>query len=278
MVQFAVQRKFTKQTTSSSYSFAPKVGLFFRKIPIKAIWIFFILFTLVYWIFLLLKYTIFSAQYYIKQIDYALNSVQQYDDPYLYKQISSLIKWENYYIISLNNRKIITLLQSNYPFIQDILITYISVNKVFVKIIFYQPQLILHHDTSVFGVYNWSLFQIYSWNTIRSGGVEIDVLSFSSGLDMLTGVFYQYPVENIIRDIQFIRQWFPSIEAIAYLPGGHRMIITLLKGKKVYINNAIDIQQQIKNFQLLKKYYSEFDKLKEIDLWSLEIDKVIVKK
>lgn len=39
-----------------------------------------------------------------------------------------------------------------------------------------------------------------------------------------------------------------------------------------------DIQNQLKNYQLLKKYYKDYPLLKEIDLGSLEKDKVIVKK
>jgi len=46
----------------------------------------------------------------------------------------------------------------------------------------------------------------------------------------------------------------------------------------VYINNAIPIEPQIVNYQLLKKYYSDFNLLREIDLGSLESDKVIVRK
>jgi hypothetical protein len=34
----------------------------------------------------------------------------------------------------------------------------------------------------------------------------------------------------------------------------------------------------LQNYQYLKQYYSDFAKLKLIDLWSIEMDKVIVRK
>ena len=51
-----------------------------------------------------------------------------------------------------------------------------------------------------------------------------------------------------------------------------------MDGKKLYINNLGDIQNQIRNYQLLKKYYKDYTKLAEVDLGSLENDKVIVSK
>jgi hypothetical protein len=51
-----------------------------------------------------------------------------------------------------------------------------------------------------------------------------------------------------------------------------------LDGKKFYINNGGDIENQIRNYQLLKKYYKDYTSLEDIDLGSLEKDKVIVRK
>jgi hypothetical protein len=54
--------------------------------------------------------------------------------------------------------------------------------------------------------------------------------------------------------------------------------IVYLDGKKYYINNLWDIPNQIKNYQLLKKYYKEFNSLDDVDLGSLEKDKIIVRR
>ncbi|MEI8091858.1 MAG: hypothetical protein WCG98_06680 [bacterium] len=49
------------------------------------------------------------------------------------------------------------------------------------------------------------------------------------------------------------------------MPGGERTIV-FIDGKQVYINNLTDIPTQIRNYQLLKKYYADFKSLTEIDL------------
>jgi hypothetical protein len=49
------------------------------------------------------------------------------------------------------------------------------------------------------------------------------------------------------------------------LPGGERSIV-YIDGKKFYINNLADIPTQIKNYELLKKYYRDYALLKEVDL------------
>jgi hypothetical protein len=280
MVQFVVQKKFTKQSSvSSSFASWPSIGnkawWYIRKIPIRFFWIFFGVLVVCYWSFLLLKYTIFVPEYRISKVDYALSSVQLYDDPYLYKTISSLIKGENIYMISMNTDTILETVQEQYPFVQDVIIIYKAPKTVLVKLVFSLPDLILLHENKKFGVYKQQIFELLSWNT--SGVVNLEILSFNSG-GALTGLFFVQSSSDLLDDIRLIKEWFPDIARLAYLPGGHRMLVYLSKNRKVYINTAIDIQPQIINYQLLKKYYSEFLYLKEIDLGSLESDKVIVRK
>lgn len=273
-----VQRKFEKRTVSHPSRVAKTVGGVVRRIPLAFVWVFFWMFALIYGVFLLLKYTLFVPEYVIKKVDYSLSSVQQYDNPYLYKQISTLIKWENYYVVHWNNWKILSQVQVVFPFVTDVIITYKSSNKVFVKVLFDQPQLVMRSEGLKFWVYQDHVFQIFSGNTLGSGTMGMDVLSFTSWLQFLTGIFYQQSAENLIENLFLLKQWFPKIQGFVYLPGGQRTIVVLPGDKKVYINNVLDIQQQIKNYQLLQKYYPDFNTLKEIDLGSLESDKVIVNK
>lgn len=278
MVQFAVQKKYTKQKKNKvSLKKWKKTKINTPKIPAVFFWVLFFGLLSIYWIFLLLKYTIFVPEYRIHQIDYAQSSVDIYDDPYLYKTISSLIKWENVYILSWNFSEILSSVQERYPFVQDIIIVYKQPNTVLVKLLFDSPDLVLRHNGSKFGVYKETLFELFSGNTLGSGTIWLDVLSFSSG-SYLTWIFYQQSAKKTLDDVLMIKQWLTGIASISYLPWAHRMIVYLGNGQKVYVNNAIDIQPQIANYQLLKKYYSDFNLLKEIDLWSLEKDKVIVRK
>lgn len=283
MVQFAVQRKFTKQKSvspslSSWTMIGKKAWSYIRKIPVLYFWIFFGILIFFYGGFLLLKNTIFVPEYRISKIDYALSSIETYDDPYLYKSISSLIKGENMYLLDWNTETIVQTIQQQYPFVEDVIIVYKAPSTVLVKVLFSTPELILRHEDKKFGVYENALFQLFSWNTLWSSGVvNLEVLSFYSGW-ALTGIFFLQSPVDLIDDIRLIKEGFPDIQKLSYLPGWHRMIVHLWNNQQIYINNAIPIQPQIINYQLLKKYYSEFPLLKEIDLGSLESDKVIVRK
>jgi len=283
MVQFAVQKKFTKQkSVSSSISSWTTVGKkawsYIRKIPILYFWIFFGILVFFYGWFLLLKYTIFVPEYRIAKIDYALSSVEVYDDPYLYKKISSLLLWENLYIISMNTDEIIDTVKLEYPFVDDIIMVYKAPYTLLVKVLFYQPELILKHEERKFWMYKWSVFELFSGNSLWSSGiVNLEILSFNSGWS-LTWLFFSQSPDELIDDIRLVKEWFPEIQWLSYIPGWHRMVVDLGNNRKVYINNAIPIEPQIVNYQLLKKYYSDFNLLKEIDLGSLESDKVIVRK
>lgn len=72
--------------------------------------------------------------------------------------------------------------------------------------------------------------------------------------------------DSFISDFQVIKQAFPNAIYFKYLVGGQRMIIGLPRDLMVYINFPVDIHLQIQNYNYLKQYYSEFSKLKEIDL------------
>ncbi|HCY21154.1 TPA: hypothetical protein DIC40_04860 [Patescibacteria group bacterium] len=125
-------------------------------------WIFFGILVFFYGGFLLLKYTIFVPEYRIGKIDYARSSAQIYDDPYLYKSISSLIKGENFYLISWNTKTIIQTIKKEYPFVQDIIIVYKAPKTVLVKVLFSPPELIMLHENKKFGVYKEHLFELFS--------------------------------------------------------------------------------------------------------------------
>jgi len=283
MVQFVVQKKFIKQkSVSSSLSQSTKIGktasLYIRKIPLIYFWIFFGVLVFFYWGYLSLKYTIFVPEYTISKIDYALSSVKIYDDPFLYKKISSLTKWENLHVLSWNNNKIIESIQKDYPFVEDILIVYKAPKTVLVKVLFSPPNLVLVHEEKKFGIIGNYIFELFSGNTLwMSGIVKLNIMSFNSGWAM-TGIFFLQSPADLIDDIRLIKEWFPNIQGLYYMPWWHRMIVDLWNNKKIYINNAIDIQPQIINYQLLKKYYPDFNLLKEMDFGSLESDKVIVRK
>ena len=248
-----------------------------RRIPLKTIWIIFGIFVLVYWSFLLLKNTLFAQKYTITTVQYYTNDIKTYGDPYMYKAISSQIKKENFTIARFNKNTILAWLQNSYPFIKDMKIIFISTNTVRVDLIFQTPELIIRNYNLKYGVFRWHIFPIDSGDSMGTGVKILDMPGYLSGYGVMTGFFFRQAYDDLIQQVELMYQGFPWLHHIEYLAGGERSIV-YLNGKQIYLNNLADIPSQIKNYELLKKYYVNFNQLKEIDLWSIELDKVIVKK
>ena len=245
-------------------------------------------------------------EYTITKVDYALANVQVYDDPYLYKYITTLIKWENYRVVQRNQSTLLQEIQSSYPFVQTLSIVYKWPNRVFVRVNFDEPRLVVFQWNLRYAVYDHRFFQLFSGNRLWSGALRVELFpglhSFSAesivsgavisgavvtGVSVpvqspvpwsLTGLFFQEPFDHFLSNLQTIYDAFPNAKYYQYLVGGQRIVVWLPNDRQVYINLPVDISLQLQNYQYLKQYYSDFSKLKEIDLWSIEMDKVIVRK
>ena len=249
-----------------------------RRFSLKMIWIIFIVFTLIYGWFLLFKNTLFAPKYTITTVNYSTGDMQIYGDFNLYKAISAEIKQENYNVVRFNKNTILAQLQTTYPFLKDLVITFMDANRVKVDILFQEPQLIIRNADQKYWVFRWYIFPISSGDS-RGGGVEIlDLPDYLSGMNNMTGFFFRQSADDLIQQTDLLYQAFSGkIQHIEYLPGGERTIV-YAEDKIFDINNLADIVTQIRNIQLLKKYYPDYAALKEVDLGSIELDKVIVKK
>ncbi len=283
MIKFVVQRPVKKiqrnYTPIDSDKKKRKVWSHF--FSIKIIRLFFFVFAGIYWTFFLLKSTIFNSQYTIKRVQYTLWDTSWYDDPYLYKRISNRVKWENYSIVKMYISRVLADVQSAYPMVSDITIEYMSPNTVRAKLSFIPIDMIIRNQNMRYGLIGTKILPIYSGNKIAQGIRVLDLPSYMSGIQSLSGLFYRQSATGLIQQIDVLYQWFPWLGSgtnhIEYLPGGERSIV-YIDNKKFYINNLSDIPNQIRNYQLLKKYYKDYPLLEDIDLGSLEEDKIIVRK
>lgn len=237
-----------------------------------------IVFFLIYGGIFLFKHTLFTPDFMIKKIIYDSWSIQQFDDPYLYKAISTVLKDENYYVIKWSRGSVIRKIQSQFPIVSDIVITYLGKNTLGVTVWFHEPDMVIKNQDLLFGVYENYTFSIFSGNQIGSGDSVLYLPLYASGLTGIEGLFFRQSAKEIKQQMDLIYAAFPKSKFVAYLPGAERTVIMTNDSKKVFINNLVDISQQLKNFDLLERYYTWYVGLKEIDLGSLEKDKVIVKK
>jgi len=279
MIKFVVPRPVKKihRTYTPIDSDKKKIKVWFHFFSIKVIRIIFIIFALIYWWFLLLKNSIFNHQYTIKRVLYDSWNIAWYDNPYLYKRINTRIKGENYYVVNLYKSRVLNDIKSTYPMVSDMNIEYTSSNTVFVTLTFVPIDLVIRNENFRYALIGTKLLTIYSWNKISDWIKILDLPAYMSGTTSLSGIFYRQSATGLVQQVEMIYQWFTGLQRVEYLPWGERSIV-YLDGKKFYISNLGDIPNQIRNYQLLKKYYKDYAQLVDIDLWSLEKDKVIVRK
>lgn len=280
MIKFVVPRpikKIQRTYTPIDSDKKKKKKIWGHFFSIKIIWIAFILFAVVYGGFLLLKNSIFDHQYVIKRVMYDSWDIARYDDPYLYKRINTRVKGENYYVANFYKSRILDDIQTKYPMVTDITIDYKSSNTIFIKLTFRPIALIIRNQENIFWLIGETILPIYTGNKIADGIKILDLPPYLSGLNSLSGFFYRQSATGLVQQVELLYQWFPWLHHIEYLPWGERSIV-YVDGKKFYIDNAWDIVNQIRNYELLKKYYKEFAQLEDIDLWSLGKDKIIVRK
>ncbi len=279
MIKFVVPKpvKRIKRTYTPIESDKKQIKVWFRFFSIKIIRIIFIIFALIYWGFLLLKNSLFDHQYTIKRVLYDSGDIARYDEPYLYKHIKKRLQDENYYVVKRYRSRMVNDIIAQYPMITDVGVDYRSSNTVFVKLTFRPIDMVIRNQELRYALIGETIFPLYSGNAIANGIKILDMPEYMSGMNDFTGMFYKLPAAELTQQIEMLYQWFPWLHHIEYLAGWQRSIV-FLDGKKYYINNLSDIPNQIRNYQLLKKYYKDFASLSEIDLWSLEKDKVIVSK
>ncbi|HRX63763.1 MAG TPA: hypothetical protein P5060_01525 [Candidatus Absconditabacterales bacterium] len=257
-----------------------KTKLIYPKLnfSVKWLWVFFVVIIFVYGLFFIIKNTIFKAENYIEQITYSKYSVDMYDNPYLYKKISELIKYENFFVVAkLKKLDIERSIKSEFPIVEDVHIIQPQKYTASVQLDFYEPDIVVQLGERKFGVFGDYNFEIFSGNKIGKNMFFVELPQYVSGIDSLDGLFFEIPETKFIQDMEVISQGFPGYYRLVYLPGSSMTVVFITDQKRVYLNNQNSLTGQIQNYSLLKKYYQDFGKIKIIDLGSLEDDKIIVR-
>lgn len=281
MVNLVRSRPFKKKKKNNFKKNVNKIKLIYPKLrfSVKWFWIIMLFVIFSYWLFFIIKNTIFKEENYINKIFYSKNSVELYDNPYLYRKISQLIKNENYYVVSkFQKTDILRSIQNEFPIVKDIKIIQPEEFAASVRVEFYDPEIIIRLWDRKFWVL-WDFdFEIFSGNSIWQNIFSVELPQYTSVIDSLYWLFFEISLEKLISDTYTISQWFNGYKRIVYLPGSSMTIVFLDNEKRVYLNNQNSLTWQIENYNLLQKYYNESDSLKIVDLWSLEWDKIIVRK
>ena len=258
-----------------------RVKLIYPKInfSIKAFRIVILSIIFSYGIFFIIKNTFFKKENYIQNISYSKESVDAFNDPYLYSEISKSLKWENYYVVSkLKRKSFLNKIKSEFPMVKNMKIVKSAPYSVAIWIDFYEPDIIIKLWDRRFAImWNYN-FEIFSGNTIWEDVFYAELPQYASGIDSLYWLFHEISQNQFIHDMHFFAEAFPDYDRIVYLPWSSMTVIILKSWLRIYVNNQNSLEWQIENYNLIKQYYKDFNSLRTIDLGSLQWDKIIVKK
>jgi hypothetical protein len=273
--QISMRRKrrlFSRHLRSSNFHWLRTMSVY--------IWVIAICFLFFLVIRAILSRTIFASAYTIAEVKYVSGTISVYDDPYLYAEVSSYLEEKNIYKVKWWGKKeFIQHVREVFPLVDDIQLYYLYEHTVAVRLVFSQPDVVMVLPTGKrFAIYWERSFPLFSGNSLGSESLHIQLPSHLSHLDTLDWIFYVTSVEDLLLSIDAIQEVFLYPEDIIYVPGAERIIVTTTDGRLVYINLLQDTRAQLTKLQILKDYYTGFDSLREIDLGSLEDNRVIVRK
>ncbi|MEI7919054.1 MAG: hypothetical protein WCH65_02305 [bacterium] len=96
--------------------------------------------------------------------------------------------------------------QSAYPMVSDITIEYMSPNTVRAKLSFIPIDMIIRNQNMRYGLIGTKILPIYSGNKIAQGIRVLDLPSYMSGIQSLSGLFYRQSATGLIQQIDVLYQ------------------------------------------------------------------------
>lgn len=169
-------------------------------------------------------------------------------------------------------------LKKNYPSVSNIELSMMWDSAIYVDLDFQEPDLILKLQNKKFWLYWSTIIELSSGSKLSAWKKILFLPDYLSWAKALSGLFYRIPSAKLIEQIDTIQALLPNLEQITYLPWWEKTLVNMPKWQILYFNNLIDIVEQVKYYNLLKSYYTDFAKIKEVDLWSSGKDKIIVRK
>lgn len=248
------------------------------QISSNALWIIIIIIIFLYWLYLISQKTLLKSENIIRNVEISSDTLKQYDNPYIIKDIKNYIIGKNIYLLKMFNKdNLLQEIQNNYPIVKEIILSKNSSYTAVVEIEYFQPDLVIKSQDKKFGYYKSYDFDIFSGNNIGSGVTTFELPTYSSGVDSIYGLFFDRNISKFKEQIEFIQDVVPDVVRTVYLPGGEKILIVLWNKKRIYLNIISDIPEQIQKLLRLQQYYIDYDKISTIDLWSLKWWEIIVR-
>lgn len=248
------------QSHSISYTKTQKKYLFFSLLAL----------VLLLFFFLLLKLSIWSNDKYVESIIYSPESTSVVQDKVMYDFFTSKLFSKNIYNVSfLSNSSLLKSIKKEYYFVEDIVVDSFEDWQLLTTVLFTEPDLIIRWSDKKWWLYNdWYTYEIQSWDNLWKNINRIYLPEYLTWIWSLSGIFFETSANELYDAYNLVNNEFGTWR-IEYLLGSEELLLRI-DWKDIYFNLNVDINKQLERHRILKKFYTEYDKIYEIDLWNLE--------
>ncbi len=213
----------------------------------------------------------------IKNIVISEESKLIYDDLVLEKELQQYFSWTNFTDFSFTKKNEFNELIKDYPLVESIQVARTEdTHTVYIETIYNIPQITLSNKTNAWVVRENKTFKVAPADTIQDNTLKLRLPDNTDSMENLDGIFYHihsdtlYTVVSNIMDIVDGKE----ISDILYIPWWQKLHISY-KDKLILFHLDKSLDAQLAKLLDIKQYYSNFDKVSRIDLWSS--DDIIVR-
>ncbi len=235
---------------------------------------------IIWWIFLLLRFTIFHEDYRIQNVSFFPTDFETYWNTELYTNLSEIFEWKNYFMSSyVFKNSLKDELRQYSTMIKDFDLIYENPNSFAVDFEFYEPNLVFEDWERYLWVREGDFFHITTWSDFLYDTYSISLPEYTQELEENEFFWFFHLVDEhqLKLHMDKIREfiWEENIENIGYLPWGGRTMLEKTNWKIIYFNNQESISKQLEKYHILKEEYQDYHELEEIDLGSM--DNIVVR-
>ncbi len=219
-------------------------------------------------VFLLLKKTIWSDSRYVSSILYDKQSVSQVSNNSMYDTLTKIFHWQNIYALRyLKKNEFIKKIREHYPIIKSFHVKDFLAWQLTVSLEFFQPKLRLSNNYYQWGVYSNHLQFITSGDTLWTWTDVIYLPDYLSGHTNLSGIFFATDSDKLTSFHQKIWETMKYTDNFFYIPWWEKFVVQQ-GDKHIYFNLLTDLELQLQKLFTLQRYYTGYNALTKIDLWS----------
>lgn len=137
---------------------------------------------------------------------YDSGDIARYDEPYLYKRINTKFKGENFYVARFYRDRVLADIQTVYPMVSAIDISYRSSNTVVVKLTFRPIDLVIRNQAERYAIIRDQILRIYSGNKLADGIKILDLPPYLSGMHAMSGFFFRQLATGLVEQTELLYQ------------------------------------------------------------------------